>query len=299
MTEKLKLSLTENAHDFIEEAIKHANAKDSHDWKYALLHLGSALEVIMKAILEKEHWSLIFEDVDKASREDLKSGNFKSVNWEKLIERIVKIIGKHISARDKIDLERIREIRNKIIHYSVEINIEILKSVIARGLNIFIKLFQTTSKEEDTEEFVFYLNNQLKEYKKYVKLHIAQIKEKLDSSVRPDSNFSICPHCFQDTLVVDDVHEVYCLFCGYETSFEELADYSEGPGGPCPECEVGYLGLILYNNEDGEFICVKCGYKCESSHNVECGRCGEVYWDEDGESIMCENCWDITTNQMK
>jgi len=148
MTEKLKLSLTENAHDFIGEAIKHANAKDGHDWKYALLHLGSALELIMKAILEKEHWSLIFEDVDKASREDLKSGNFKSVNWENLVERIVRIIGKHISDRDKIDLKRIREIRNKIIHYSVEINIEILRSVIARGLNIFINYSKQLAKKK-------------------------------------------------------------------------------------------------------------------------------------------------------
>ena len=189
--------------------------------------------------------------------------------------------------------------RNTIIHYSVEINIEKLKSVIARGLNIFIKLYQVTISTEDSEEFVFFLNDRLKEYKKYVKLHIAQIKEKLDNSERPDPNFSICSHCFQATLVIDDVHEVYCLFCGQETSFDDLADRSEGPGGLCPQCEVGYLGLILYNNEEGEFICVKCGFKCESSYNVECGRCGEVYWDEDGEGIMCENCWDITVNQGK
>jgi hypothetical protein len=299
MEDKLKLSLIDNAHDFIYETIKYADANESKDWKYALLHLCSAIELVMKAILEKEHWSLIFEDIDKATSVDLASGNFKSATWDKLIERIINIIGKHFSDREQLDLNRLRSIRNSITHYSIEINIEKLKSIIARGLNIFTKLYQVAIGEDESKEFVYFLNNRLKEYKKYVRLHIAQVKETLDKSERPEPYFSVCPHCFQDALVVDRANEVYCLFCGYRTSFEELALCSEGPGGPCPVCKIGYLGLILYNNEDGEFICAKCGFCCDVSYNVGCGRCGENYWDETGERIMCDNCWDTTVNQMK
>ncbi len=82
-----------------------------------------------------------------------------------------------------------------------------------------------------------------------------------------------------------------CLFCGEEVAFEDFAHYhSEGPGGPCPECEDGILAFVLLNNDEGRFVCPKCGFEAEESHNTSCGRCGKEYWDEDG-SPMCDDCW--------
>jgi hypothetical protein len=65
MTDELELSLIKNAEDFLVEAVKYAKASSGRDWKYAVLHLWSALELLIKALLQEEHWSLLFEDVNK------------------------------------------------------------------------------------------------------------------------------------------------------------------------------------------------------------------------------------------
>ena len=295
MNDKLHLNLLENAHDFIETAIQYAREDQNRSWKYALLNLASALELVMKANLEKEHWSLLFEDVDVSSKADLKKGRFKSVDFETAINRLKSIVAIPISRRDEKYLRKIRDIRNRIMHFSIEIHLEELKSIVARGLGIFICLYEKLSEEEDSKEFIYHLNKQLKDFQKYVDLRLALLKEKLESAERPAHPFSFCSNCFQDTLIVND-DAVCCLFCGYETTFEDLSHTSEGPGGPCPECEQGHLGFILYTNDDGEFICVKCGYTTDYSHNDECTRCGKVFWNETGES-MCDECWEYIANQ--
>lgn len=292
MKSELKLSLIENSIDYIESSIKYAQQTEPNAWKHSLLNITASLELLMKAILENEHWSLLFENVDSASKHKLNCGDFKSVNFETSIKRIKEIIGLKLSPNDEKYLLKLRDLRNKTIHFSIQINLEELKSIIARGLNIYLYLAKELHNfVEDYNEFVHYVNSQLIEFDKYVKLHLSVLGEKLNSCERPPSEFSSCPNCLQDTLVCQS-NKVNCLFCGHEMTFKELADTcSEGSGGPCPECLEGELALILYNNDDGEFICVKCGFKTQHSYNRDCSICGNVFWDEDG-SDMCEACSD-------
>ena len=53
MTEKLSFTLIENSFCFLESAIKYSKEKERRDWKYAILNLANALELMMKAVLEK------------------------------------------------------------------------------------------------------------------------------------------------------------------------------------------------------------------------------------------------------
>src|SRR6266700_2825820 len=99
MADELKLSLVENAEDFLSEAVKYAKAASARDWKYATLHLWTALELLLKAVLENEHWSLLFEDVNKASRKTLAEGDFQTVRFDTALERIRGIVGITVSQR--------------------------------------------------------------------------------------------------------------------------------------------------------------------------------------------------------
>jgi hypothetical protein len=47
----------------------------------------------MKAVLEKEHWSLLFENIDNANKEILSVGDFKSVDFNTALERLKCIVG--------------------------------------------------------------------------------------------------------------------------------------------------------------------------------------------------------------
>lgn len=290
MIDKLKLSLIENSKDFIKSAIGYAQQEESRAWKYAILNLASGIELIIKAILEKEHWSLLFENIDNASKEKLETGEFRSVDFGIAVNRLKTIIGIQISPKEDQYLKKIRNIRNRITHLSIEINLEELKSIVARGLSIYIELNKHVAEQEAADEFGYYLNTQLMDFEKFVNVRLSTLESSLESSERPTPRFLSCPDCMQNTLIIDG-EDVRCRFCGMETDLKGLADSTEGHSGPCPICEGGELGFILYNNEEGELICVKCGFTADHDYNRQCDYCGEIFWNESGENF-CSDCWD-------
>ena len=286
----LKLSLLENAEDFILSAIEYSKSDKRQNWKYSLLHLASAIELIIKGNLEQEHWSLLFEDVNNAKRESLEQGRFKSVDFETAVKRLEHIAGLSISHKDEKYLRKIRDIRNQLTHFAIDIKIEELKSVIAQGINIFMKLYEALDTNKSRKEFIFMMSHELLEFQKFVHVRMRELKNQLDSAQRPPHQFEDCLRCLQDALVLEEKTEcAICLFCGIEATFQELAEGSEGSGGPCPECEIGVLGFIAYSNEDGEFICTNCGFTSDYDYNKECLRCSEVFWSNKGESF-CGDC---------
>src|SRR5258706_16203141 len=62
-----------------------------------LLHLFTGTELIVKARLVKEHWSLIFEESNSANRERYTQGDYKSAQFVDSIERLSNVVGCEIS----------------------------------------------------------------------------------------------------------------------------------------------------------------------------------------------------------
>ena len=145
---RLNLSLLENACDFLRDTIERANSKDAATWKYAVLSLAAALELIMKSILYQEHWCLLFEEVDSASEDALKSGQFKSVDFDTVQKRLQTIARVEISGRDRGYLKSIRDTRNRISHFQVDINIDQVKALVARGIFAFLDLYKDPHLED-------------------------------------------------------------------------------------------------------------------------------------------------------
>jgi hypothetical protein len=67
----IKLSLLENSKNYVDRAIKDINTgieeNDILQFKYAVIHIFAAIELLMKERLRIDHWSLLFDDVNKAS----------------------------------------------------------------------------------------------------------------------------------------------------------------------------------------------------------------------------------------
>lgn len=289
MANKLTLTLIENAEDFLLEAVRHCKASTARDWKYAILHLWSALELLLKALLEKEHWTLLFENVDDASREKLQAGDFQSVRSDTALKRLHSIVGITIVSKDFKYLKKLRDLRNRSTHFATSFNVEQAKSLVARGISIFLNLQQQYLHETPDKTLEYEINQALQEFQRYVNERLRNLQPELNTSERPHKWFMTCPSCAQETLVSRD-EEAVCLFCGVGCSFEDLAtQHSEGPGGPCPECEEGMLAFVLLNNDEGRFVCVRCGFETEQDLNSSCPSCGEYFWN-DGGYPMCDNC---------
>lgn len=289
MTDELEFSLVENAEDFLEASVDHVRTPEPRDWKYAILHLASALELLFKAILEREHWSLLFEDVNKASIASLTSGKLHSVRFDTAIERARKIVGVELKTRDLDYLGRIHALRNGLQHFTVRINIEQAKSIVARGISLFLDLQHRYVDVSANREFEQRINQALLEFEEYVDVRVRALQPELNAACRPAEGFRACTGCLQGTLVTEG-YEAKCLYCGASMSFAALAEATDGPGGPCPQCEIGVLGFVLSTNEDGRFVCVSCGFAAEESLNIRCNRCGVEFWC-DGQPPYCSTCW--------
>ena len=136
---KLSHALLRSSHDFIRSAVKYANEADGTSWKFAVLHLASSIELLLKSKLAEEHWSLVFANPDKASINNLQIRDFQSVDIDTLQKRLKDICRIELSDRDTNLIKRLKAIRNKIIHFHIDISKNSIGSLTAQSLNAYIE----------------------------------------------------------------------------------------------------------------------------------------------------------------
>ena len=284
MSRSVVSSLLENALDYFLSAAENARKDDLCSLKYSVLHVAASVELALKARLFMEHWSLIFADVDKADEAALKSGDFKSADFQTVVERLAKIAKVPVSKQDLAHLGELRRLRNCIQHFALQITKPQASSLVAKGSN-FLMDFCSRELPDDLAEFdgpMEEIKDQLGEFEEYVAVRLASIKGQLEEAVC----LLPCPECWQVTLRIG-VGDPNCPFCGYQTQARELAEsFAESLVEECPECDEETLSLRLLNNEDGYWLCTSCGYKAESLSR--CPRCGK-FTTNDG---ACQDCWD-------
>ena len=288
--------LAENSRGFLREATAYAGRGSKQDWVFAVVHLAVGLELLFKTILQLEHWSLLFEDANSASMNSYQSGDFKSVTYKEALRRCREISELAIEPKDLRYLEDLHDLRNRVLHYKFDLNVEQIKGIVARGLNIAIHLMTGHLPQETA--FANEISTRLAGFDRYVQERLRRLQQHLIESERPPKAYRECEKCRQETLVITDTGEPLCLFCGAETDARELASGSEGDCGPCPNCDTGRLACELFNNEDGRVICVICGFEAESSRNRQCNSCGEEFWDDvEGSGGVCSNCFAAYLNK--
>jgi len=289
-TGTLAWDLVENAEGFLCEAVAYVERGQSRDWVFAVVNLAIALELALKAVLQSEHWTLVFEDLGSASNKALRSGHFRSVGYLEALRRCQQIAGLGLEPKDARYLEQLYDLRNRVLHYEFNLNVEQIKGVIARSLNIFNHV--VTKRLRRANALTGEISARLVEFEGYVAERMRRLESRLRKSRRPPGHFRECPRCLQDALILQESLPV-CLFCGASTTSRVLASCSEADMGPCPDCADGRLGFVLCNNDEGCVMCVLCGFRSESGHNRTCDYCGKAFWDETGDGIdICSDCYE-------
>ena len=91
--------------------------------------------------MAEEHWSLVFADPDKATVANLQTGDFLSVDIDTSIKRLKNIIDIELSTKDRSLIKKLKEVRNKIIHFHIDINKNTIKVIAAQSLNTYIEFY--------------------------------------------------------------------------------------------------------------------------------------------------------------
>lgn len=260
MAERLSLDLVDNALDFLLDASQRASGGVLRDYKYAVLHLAAAIELILKARLEREHWALLFTDIDKASPEALRNGRFRSVDIDAALHRLRNICSIAIEMETEKRIKGLQELRNQIQHSRVDIGATQVKARLVEGTNLFMDFCRQHLPDvlADADPLIIgKILDHLGEFREFVENRRSLIQPELDAA----SYVCYCPRCDEPALCLSN-RGPRCAFCGHQPTPEAISeDLGDGKAGmPCMTCGADALSCILIDGGmDMICVCASCG----------------------------------------
>ena len=287
-SEQLQLILLDNALGLLLSAAEAVRRDEgARSLKEAVLHLGNGVELLVKARIAREHWSLIFADVDRANHDKLTTGDFISVALPTALTRLEQIVGVSIDQSSRKHLDSLRQLRNRLTHFTATLDPAQTKSLIAKGMAFCVAFCEQQGMTTlEADDMLGEIHKNLVELQEFVDNRMQDISVDWKDFVIWE-----CPECWQQALVIDG-GEVDCKFCRHKPDPIKLAaDNTEGHVADCPEChEEQTFAFILYNNDAGEWMCFSCGERGE--HYDHCIRCELMdYFPDDDDVKICGSCW--------
>lgn len=250
-------TLPSNGLDYLLSAAEHLAVNSPRAHKYAVLHLFAGIELLLKERLRREHWSLIFSEVDRASEDKLASGDFKSVEFNQSVARLKDIAKVEIDKRHWSHLDSLRNLRNRLQHFHCDLGQSETMSRLACGISFSIHFIVTElcDLNTDHQDTITQLHEVLGGCSTYVSHRMSDIADELASA----KTSVLCPRCDQETLMLG-VGNPRCAFCGYTDGPSEALEATGGTDcmGVCPEC--GGAMAIYDTSGGGEWlVCFWCG----------------------------------------
>jgi hypothetical protein len=218
--------------------------------KYAVLHLHAAAEVLLKARLIKEHWSLVFMTLESASNENYRTGDIKSCGTMEAVRRLRKIAGVDIGNDAEQALTRLEKSRNRLQHYGLTESAAAIEARTAEVLDFLLhfveeQLLPTLGSDEQAEvnASIVTAYENMSEIRGLVEARMNRLQPELE----PLKDRTVqCPFCKQWALVVDGdgVRRLRCRCCMGEPLQSDLfGPFTWSPGqqdddlaDDCPQC---------------------------------------------------------------
>ena len=290
---ELQRNLLENALDFLLSAAESVRRNDGpRGLKDAVLQVASGVELLLKARLAREHWSLIFLTVDQASQEKLLKGDFTSVDFSNTLTRLEQIVAIPIDQQFSMHLKDLRNLRNRLTHFTANLNLAQAKSLVAKSMIFCIEFYEQQGMMiPDLESKIGQIHKNLVDLREFMRKRMAEITQSVEYQY-----LWICPECWEEALVLNP-NQIECRFCKYKTSPQELA--TENADGDvvenCPVCGCGStFALVSFHSDAQVWMCFSCG-KGGLDYG-RCNGCSRVTQIDEG-LFLCENCLSYTNER--
>ena len=244
-TESINVSLLENSHAFICQAVSKAiSAQDNvRDWQFALLSLVQSAELSLKVALKDIHPVLLYENVDKPSR---------LVTLRTALDRLENpLIGAFIfTNRDKVRINRANRLRNEMTHSYFVLSSEYAAANFFE-LFAFISDFQRHHLSSDLSKVIPADDfDKLIGIRKAIDELVRRARERIvDDEIDLECIWR-CPSCGEDTFIIEDGADV-CYACSYTDQVLECPQC----GHFCFECDLeSFFDEIDADREEGRTI---------------------------------------------
>lgn len=276
------VSLLANARDFVESAVEYAQQDEQRLWKFAILHMTTALELLLKAKLAMSDYQYLVAGSGIVSERQFDEGDFRSVGIEQCLNRLDQHCGFSLSAHQTSSIKALQRLRNRITHYIEPLDEgNALRATTAAGLNLFIEINNSEFSNDDPYDAkpMSALILELHRNDDFVKERLGTISSQLSSMVRPRTHHTDeCPDCLQDATVIDG-GRLRCLFCGrgHRLLVREYARLisKDKTVETCPECSRESVAVHRTADDGVTHECFCCGYF----------RGSEMQWSDGKEEI--------------
>jgi hypothetical protein len=137
----LALDLAGNAYDFLNESLSNAERAAEGEpalWKFAIVNIAQAIELLLKERLRREHFLLVYSDIDRKRN---------TVNVDQALNRLANC-GVAFDQEDVVRLKRARDIRNDIVHFTITVDEEQLRAAYT-DLFEFAHIFHLNALDEE------------------------------------------------------------------------------------------------------------------------------------------------------
>ena len=310
MTKHIMFPPMENGLDYLKSVIEHLRGEpDERDLKYAVLHLQAAVEVLLKARLIRQDWSLVVKGA--VNHQAFKTGNFKSIDLKDTLVCLTNI-DVEVPKPTQEKFHQLADRRNKLQHFGLEaqaIGIENLAGQVLDGLLCFIRDHLRPGAPPKDELLLDQAQDLIREeierITTLVNARLTRIEPELadraDAIVR-------CPDCQHDALSIEH-QDLRCRFCDRIFEPDDAAyEYAETvlgldippPGHtgddpllPCLDCGAQTLvwGATVRSDPNAPvWVCFNCGWVDSNRKIGGCLRCGELMLDTDDGPPFCETC---------
>ncbi|HMB57201.1 MAG TPA: hypothetical protein VKM35_08315 [Arenimonas sp.] len=250
---KLDLNLKENAVDSLNEAIaKYQQGQDGDPkaYKFCVLHLAHAVELLLKYYVTKRHPLLIYKNpfAEKIKPDSMTIGLYEALNF-------LRNEGTEFPAGFLTDLEWLKKLRNQIEHHKFSLEIDEVNEVVGRLVKS-IHDFGVANEEDNLAKLIeadqFEVFNELAQtYEHRLKEALEKVEVATKEAYKGyrqkeyglvDFTVLSCPSCDNETMIPDaDADSGYtCQFCG-ETESDEIEEYCEVCGDGWPKGEMLYI----------------------------------------------------------
>lgn len=312
MADQFQKSLIDNAFDFLETAISQFNTQP----KYSVINFCAAVELILKARLLHEHWSLIVSAKDPDLR-SFKSGNFKSLAFKELIPRIEAVTTDTFHKDAVKCFNDLANHRNKMIHFFHEAQTEkaskqVLESIAVEQCNGWFFLRRLLEKwsflSKGYEPKINSVNYSMKTHEIYLDTVFERIKPEIDAAKKAGATFGTCQRCHkaasEETNSTANLCNFKCRVCLLEGNFARLncptenctalirADEADHDDIRCNECHETVSKNEIREALDTNPVTQDNYFEHTTKNCVMCSEMGSVYQHHD--YYICKECFYIT-----
>ena len=277
--------------------------------KFGLVNLVTGMEILFKVRLAREHWSLVFRNVNQADRTHLETGDFISVSLEDAIKRLSSICAIEFTREHDQAFKVARGERNGLLHLGYMRQQDRLRPVAAKTLSFLISFIseelEPNGLTEETNDLLEEIRNGLTSIQHYVTERRREVRAILAASHSPIVQ---CPRCLEEAMTIDG-GRAKCEFCGLADDGESAADMfahrvlelskyrivkqgGEWPVHQCPECghRAFVEGVEGTTADSLRWVCFSCGVEAIDHDVWPCVRCNEPTITSDGSYALCDTC---------